>query len=154
MADNSAKKESDFEKAKREGRVRQSGVGTPGKAAAQAVGRLAEKAVESFSKSAKDLTKAENRAVSQQNKAASTYKTTDLAASERGKAAAQTRKYRQEEREDYAHSVGEKKGLIKGAVATAPIAAAAGAAAQYVVSKGTQKDHAVTSTDRKTGKAK
>lgn len=145
-----AKKESDFEKAKREGRVRQSGVGTPGKAAAQVVGRLAEKAIESFSKSAKDLTKAENRAVSQQNKAASTYKTTDLAASERGKAAAQTRKYRQEEREDYAYSVGKKKGLATGISA----GAAAGAAAQYVVSKGTQKDHAVTSTDRKTGKAK
>jgi hypothetical protein len=144
-----AKKESDFEKAKREGRVRQSGVGTPGKAAVQAVGRLAEKAIESFSKSAKDLTKAENRAVSQQNKAASTYKTTDLAASERGKAAAQTRKYRQEEREDYAHSVGKKKGLATGTA----IGAAAGAAAQYVVSKGTQKDHAVTSTNRKTGKA-
>ena len=131
-------------------KVLQAGVGSPGKVAAQAVGRLAEKAVESFSKSAKDLTKAENRAVSQQNKAASTYKTTDLAASERGKAAAQTRKYRQEEREDYAHSVGKKKGLATGLAA----GAAAGAAAQYVVSKGTQKDHAVTSTDRKTGKAK
>ena len=131
-------------------KVLQAGISSPGKAAAQAVGRLAEKTVESFSKSAKDLTKAENRAVSQQNKAASTYKTTDLAASARAKKAAETRKYRQEEREDYAHSVGEKKGLVKGVAA----GAAAGAAAQYVVSKGTQKDHAVTSTDRKTGKAK
>lgn len=148
-----AKKESDFEKAKREGRVRQSGVGTPGKAAAQAVGRLAEKAIESFSKSAKDLTKTENRAVSQQNKAASTYKTTDLAASERAKKAAETRKYRQEEREDYAHSVGKKIGKKEGLATGVAAGAAAGAAAQYVVSKGTQKDHAVTSTNRKTGRA-
>jgi hypothetical protein len=126
------------------------GVGSPGKAIAQAVGKVAEKAVESFSKSAKDLTKAENRAVSQQNKAASTYKTTDLAASERGKAAAQTRKYRQEEREDYAHSVGKKKGLATGVAA----GAAAGAAAQYVVSKGTQKYHYVTDRKNSTKKAK
>ena len=131
-------------------KVLEAGISSPGKAAVQAVGKAVEKAVESFSKSGKDLTKAENRAVAQQNKAASTYKTTDLAASERAKKAAETRKYRQEEREDYAHSVGEKKGLVKGVAA----GAAAGAAAQYVVSKGTQKDHAVTSTDRKTGKAK
>jgi hypothetical protein len=135
-------------------KVLEAGVGSSGKAIAQAVGKVAEKAVESFSKAGKDLTKAENRAVAQQNKAASTYKTTDLAASDRGKAAAKTRKLRQEEREDYAHSVGEKKGKLKGAAAAAPVAAAAGAVAQYVVSKGTQKDHYVTGRKDSTKKAK
>lgn len=131
-------------------KVLQAGVTSPGKAIAQTAGKIAEKAIESFSKAGKDLTKAENRAVAQQNKAASTYKTTDLAASDRGKAAARTRKLREEERQEYAHSVGKKEGLVKGAA----VGAAAGAIAQYAVSKGTQKDHYVTSRKDSTKKAK
>jgi hypothetical protein len=135
-------------------KVLQAGVGSPGKAIAQAAGKIADKAIESFSKAGKDLTKAENRAVAKQNKAASTYKTTDLAASDRGKAAAKTRKLREEERQEYAHSVGKKIGKKEGLATGAAVGTAAGAAAQYVVSKGTQKDHYVTGRKDSTKKAK
>jgi hypothetical protein len=130
-------------------KVLQAGVGTPGKAAAQAVGRLAEKAVESFSKSGKDLSKVENRAVASQNKAASTYKTTDLAASDRGKAAAETRRMNENARLQRANDEGKSTGRVQGAVGTAVVV---GAVASN--KKGTQKDHYVTDTKNSTRKVK
>ena len=107
-------------------------------------------AIESFSKRGTELTKSENAKIAAQSKAAKSYETKDLGASERGKAAAQTRRYNQEAKEEYAYSKGKQSGLKKGVAA----GVAAGAAAEYAVSKGTQKDHAVTKVDRKTGKSK
>ena len=114
------------------------------------VGKAAKEVVESFSKRGTELVRKENAAINAQSKAAESYKTKDLGKSESAKKAAQTRKYNQEAKEEYAYSKGKQSGLKKGVAA----GAAAGAAAEYIVSKGTQKDHKVTNVDRKTGKSK
>ena len=103
------------------------------------------KAIESFSHRGSELSKAERTAIREQNAAANSLKSKDLDAVERGKKGADTKRFNDE---------ASRKALIKkvaGAAGSAGIAA--GAVAEYVVAKGTQKDHTVTSVDRKTGKA-
>jgi hypothetical protein len=130
-------------------KVLQAGVGSPGKAAAQAVGKVAEKAIESFSKSGKDLTKAENRAVAQQNKAAGSYKTTDLGRSESAKAGAETRKVNENTRLQRAYDTGKDEGNVQGIVK-----AAVSIGATVSNKKGTQMGHHVTDSKNHTRKVK
>lgn len=84
--------------------------------------------VESTSYRGKELTKAERKKISQQNKAAESVKSKDLDKVEAGKRAAKTRKIRQQEREEYAYGLGKKKGekigKVKGAAATAVLGSA------------------------------
>ena len=83
---------------------------------------------ESTSYRGKELTKAERKKIREQNKAADTMKSKDLDKVESAKKAAKTRKLRQEEREDYAFMLGnkrgEKTGKVKGAAATAVLGSA------------------------------
>jgi hypothetical protein len=83
---------------------------------------------ESFSYSEKDLTKKERKQIRNQNKVAESMKSKSLEKVESGKKAAKTRKIRQEEREDYAYSVGKKTGKktgrIEGTAGTAVVGAA------------------------------
>ena len=98
--------------------------------------------VQSFSKSSKELPKSQNKAISQQNRAAKTYKTVDEGASERGKNAAETRKMNENARLQSAHDEGAAKGRIQGAAATA------------VAGAGVLAAHAALSSDTKTATAK
>ncbi len=83
---------------------------------------------ESTSYRGKELTKAERKKIATQNKAADTLKSKDLDKVESAKKAAKTRKLRQEEREDYAFMLGNKRGekigKVKGAVGTAVLGSA------------------------------
>jgi hypothetical protein len=83
---------------------------------------------ESTSYRGKELTKAERKKIAAQNKAADTLKSKDLDKVDSAKKAAKTRKLRQEEREDYAFMLGnkrgEKTGKVKGAVGTAVLGSA------------------------------
>ena len=78
---------------------------------------------ESFSYRGKDLTKAERKEISKQNKAAESMKSKNLDRVESGRRGARTRKERQMEREEYAYSFGKQKGRrtgrIEGAAGTA-----------------------------------
>mgnify|MGYP006273456597 CR=1 FL=1 len=110
---------------------------------------------ESFSYRASELPKRQRSEIKAQNKAAQSMKSVDLDAQERGKKAAETNKLRQQEREDYAHSVGEKKGekkgMVKGAVATAVVGAVGHALLDKDKKKqGTQADHHVTDSKNHT----
>ena len=80
---------------------------------------------ESFSYRGSELTKAERAKIAAQNKAAESAKSKNLDAVDRGKAAAQTREYGIQQREQYAHNVG----FVKGAATVGTAAAAA----QYAV---------------------
>jgi hypothetical protein len=73
---------------------------------------------ESTSYRGKELTKAERKKIAAQNKAADTLKSKDLDKVDSAKKAAKTRKLRQEEREDYAFMLGNKRGQVKGAAKT------------------------------------
>ena len=121
------------------------GPGAVGKAA-----KAAKDVVESFSYRASELTKAERKKIALQNAAAKSGQSKNLDAVERGQKGAQTRRDNEEAMMAANYRMGKKVGAAKGLAA----GAAAGAAAEYVVSKGSQKDHKVTSVDRKTGKAK
>lgn len=79
--------------------------------------------VESTSYRGKELSKLERKKISDQNKAAESLKSKDLDKVESAKKAAKTRKLRQQEREEYAYTVGNKRGKksgrVEGAAATA-----------------------------------
>ena len=83
---------------------------------------------ESFSYSEKDLTKKERKQIRNQNKIAESMKSKSLEKVTAGKKGAATRKLRQEEREEYAYSKGnkrgEKVGIAKGAIGTVVVGAA------------------------------
>ena len=71
---------------------------------------------ESFSYRGKDLTKAERKEISKQNKAAESMKSKNLDRVESGRRGARTRKERQMEREEYAYSFGKQKGRRTGRI--------------------------------------
>jgi hypothetical protein len=121
---------------------------------ARIAGRSSQPEIESFSKKGSELTKNQNRAINDQSKAAKTYKTTDIAASDRAKAAAETRKENEMNRIEKAYKYGKTEGTVKGAVVGAAGSAAVIAAVAAAKKKGTQANHTVTEHDRKTGKAK
>ena len=83
---------------------------------------------ESFSYSEKDLTKKERQQIRKSNKIAESMKSKSLEKVESGKKGARTRKLREEQLQDYAYSVGKRKGekvgTIKGAVGTLVVGAA------------------------------
>lgn len=79
--------------------------------------------IESTSYRGKELSKSERKKISEQNKAAESLKSKDLDKVEAAKKAAKTRNLRQQEREEYAYMLGNKRGnktgAVKGAAATA-----------------------------------
>lgn len=121
------------------GDVTPGGLGSLGKKAAKEV-------VEAFSHRGSELSKVERAAIRTQNKAADSMKSKDLDRVESGKKGAETKRFNDE---------ASKKALIKKVAGAAGAAgAAAGAAAEYVVAKGTQKDHHTTTSKNFTKKSK
>ena len=105
---------------------------------------------ESFSKKGSELTPRVNKAINDQSKAAKTYKTTDLAASDRAKASAETRKANEMTRIEKAYKFGKTEGKVKATVVAVPIIAIAAKAGQMVGKKqGTQAGHHVTTVSPK-----
>jgi len=136
----------EYEKAKKAGKVREAGIGSVAASAAKIAIKAGSKAVvtvrktksgitktgsisknkpkvESTSYRGKELSKSERKKISDQNKAADSLKSKDLDKVETGKKAAETRKFRQQEREEYSYMLGNKRGnktgAVKGATATA-----------------------------------
>jgi hypothetical protein len=103
---------------------------------------------ESTSYRGKELTKAERKKIAAQNKAADTLKSKDLDKVEAAKKAAKTRKLRQEEREDYAFMLGNKKGKKSGRVEGAAATAVLGSAF-YSLSEKKKKENKKKSTKKK-----
>lgn len=103
---------------------------------------------ESTSYRGKELTKAERKKITAQNKAADTLKSKDLDRVESAKKAAKTRKLRQEELQDYAYGVGRKQGdkigKVKGTVGTAVLGSAL-----YSLSEKKKKEDKKKSTKKK-----
>ena len=85
---------------------------------------------ESYSYRGSELPKFQRAEIKSQNRAADSLKTKDLDAVDRGKIAAGTRKFNEDQRLEAAHTSGVGKGIVAGA--------AAGAVAQKVVDKSTQ----------------
>ena len=127
--------------------MRESGVGGAKKAVAQAI--------ESFSHRGSELSKAERTTIKIQNKVADTMKSKDLDAMERGKKAAESRRLGEEQKQEYAHSVGYKEGqkdtLKKVAVPAAGLLAAAEEVGRAIGKKqGSQANHHVTDNNNHT----
>ncbi len=141
----------EYEKAKKAGKVKEAGIGSIASSVAKIATKAGSKAVvtvrkskggitktgsisknkpkvESTSYRGKELSKLERKKISEQNKAAESLKSKDLDKVDAAKKAAQTRKLRQQEREEYAYMLGNKRGnktgAVKGATATAVLGGA------------------------------